>query len=292
VLKYHPSNTSGAIGVLWSRGGGTTTWQPVAPQLTDSSTTLLPNDVGVLARSALTGTSGSRRWFLRGAQEDGSFRAPFVGFPSFVASGTPSPTDFSTDLGDGYAYFIYDYDRIDVVRPITDGNKYPSIFSHAIIAPPCRVFSTATDASGHYVVDEIWNNIWVVAYYTTTSATTDLWARLPTIPVGLGVRAGRVLLYLHNPQSSAISPVFAVAVYVPTSTNPYAYTTSNTTINIPANSTIVADLGFLSFAPSTALSHHRSHLITIGVVRRKGSETANNHKVILLGVVIVPQRAA
>jgi hypothetical protein len=292
AIKYHSSNTSGAAGVLWSRGGNTTTWSPLTIQLSDSDTTLLPTDVGVLARSPLTGTSGSRRWFLRGVQEGGSFRAPFVGFPSFTASGTPAHTDLSTSLGDGYAYFIYDYDRMDIVRPITDGNKYPSIFSHAIVAPPCRTFHTTADPSGHYVVDEIWNNIWVVSYYTTTSATTDLWARLPTIPVGLGVRAGRVLLYLHNPQSSAISPVFAVAVYVPTSTGVYVYTTANTTINIPATSTTVADLGHLAFSPSTAISHHRSHLITIGVVRRKGSEAANNHKVILLGVVIVPQRAA
>jgi hypothetical protein len=51
-------------------------------------------------------------------------------------------------------------------------------------------------------------------------------------------------------------------------------------------------LGFLSFAPSTTLSHHRSHLITVAIIRRRSAETANSNKVICLGIAIVPQRAA
>jgi hypothetical protein len=51
-------------------------------------------------------------------------------------------------------------------------------------------------------------------------------------------------------------------------------------------------LGYLTFDPSTTLSHHRSHLVSISVIRRKGAETTNANKVICLGVVIVPQRAS
>jgi hypothetical protein len=278
--------------VLWNRRGNTTDWSPVAPQLSDDSALSLPTDVGVLARSALTGTSGSRRWFLRGAQEDGSFRAPFAGIATFTASNTPAHGDLATNLQDGYAYFIRDFDRVDIVKPETDGNKYCTMLPHYIIAPPCRIFSTTTDASGHYVVDEVWNNIWVIAYYTTNSATTDLTATLTTIAVPFGIRAGRVLLYLHNPQSSAITTVFAVSVRTPTSTGVATSTTSNISVNISANTTTVANLGYLTFDPSTTLSHHRSHLVSISVIRRKSEETTNGNKVICLGVVIVPQRAS
>jgi hypothetical protein len=292
VLKFQTGDPNGATGVLWSRGGGTNVWSPVATQLLDSDVNIIPTDVGVLARSPLTGTSGSRRWFLRGAQEDGSFRAPFAGFATFTASTTPAHGDLSTTLSDGYAYFIHDWDRVDIVKPITDGNKYPTILTHHIVAPPCRVFSTATDPSGHYVADVIWNNIWVIGFFTTTSATSDLLATLPTMAIPFGIRGGRVLLYLHNPQSSAITTVFAVAVRIPTSTGTTVATTSNTSVNIPANTTTVVDLGYLTFDPSTTLSHHRSHPVAIAVVRRKGSESANSNTVYCLAVAIVPQRAS
>jgi hypothetical protein len=278
-------------GVLWRRRGNTQDWSPVSVQLSDEGTSF-PSDVGVLIRSSLTGTSGSRRWFLRGVQEGGSFRAPFAGIATFTASNTPAHGDLATNLQDGYAYFIRDLDRVDIVKPETDGNKYCTMLPHYIIAPPCRIFSTATDPSGHYVVDELWNNIWVIAYYTTNSATTDLTATLTTITVPFGIRAGRVLLYLHNPQSSAITTVFAVSVRTPTSTGVATSTTSNTSVNISANTTTVADLGYLTFDPSTTLSHHRSHPVSISVIRRKSQETTNGNKVICLGVAIVPQRAS
>jgi hypothetical protein len=51
-------------------------------------------------------------------------------------------------------------------------------------------------------------------------------------------------------------------------------------------------LGFLSFPPSSTLSHIRSYPITIAIIRRKSAETSNANKVRCLGVVIVPQRAA
>jgi len=292
VLKYHPSHTSGAIGVLWSRGGDSSTWYPVAPQLTDDTTTLLPTDVGVLSRSPLTGTSGSRRWMLRGMQEGGSIRAPFVGFPSFTVSSAPAPTDLSTNLEDGYAYFIHDYDRVDVVRPITDGNKYCTMLPHYIIAPPCRTFITTTDPSGHYVRDLFWSSIWVIAFHTTNSATTNLIATLPTIAVPFGIRAGRGLLYLHNPQSSTITTNFALLVLKPTSTTPEIAYSDNVSVNIPANTTTVVDVGFIDFSPSSSLSHHRSHPITLIVVRRRAYETANSNTVYCLSAIIVPQRAA
>ena len=278
-------------GVLWRRRGFTQDWSPVSVQLSDDGLSF-PSDVGVLIRSSLTGTSGSRRWFLRGVQEGGSFRAPFAGIATFTASNTPAHSDLATNLQDGYGYFIRDYDRIDIVKPETNGHKYCMMLTHYIIAPPCRIFSTTTDASGHYVVDELWNNTWVIAYYTTTSATTDLAARLPTIAVPFGIRAGRVLLYLHNPQSSAITTVFSVLVRTPTSTGVALTETSYTSVNIPANTTTVADLGHITFEPSTTLSHHRSHLVSISVIRRKSQETTNGNKVICLGIVIVPQRAS
>ena len=278
-------------GVLWRRRGFTQDWFPVSVQLSDDGLSF-PSDVGVLIRSSLTGTSGSRRWFLRGVQEGGSFRAPFAGIATFTASNTPAHNDLATNLQDGYGYFIRDLDRVDIVKPETDGNKYCTMLPHYIIAPPCRIFSTTTDASGHYVVDEVWNNTWVIAYYTTNSATTDLTATLTTIAVPFGIRAGRVLLYLHNPQSSAITTVFAVSVRTPTSSGVATSTTSNTSVNISANTTTVANLGYLTFDPSTTLSHHRSHLVSISVIRRKSEETTNGNKVICLGVVIIPQRAS
>jgi len=278
-------------GVLWRRQGFTQDWSPVSVQLSDDGLSF-PSDVGVLIRSSLTGTSGSRRWFLRGVQEGGSFRAPFAGIATFTASNTPAHNNLATNLQDGYGYFIHDLDRVDIVKPETDGNKYCTMLPHYIIAPPCRIFSTTTDASGHYVVDEVWNNTWVIAYYTTNSATTDLTATLTTIAVPFGIRAGRVLLYLHNPQSSAITTVFAVSVRTPTSTGVATSTTSNTSVNISANTTTVANLGYLTFDPSTTLSHHRSHLVSISVIRRKSEETTNGNKVICLGVVIIPQRAS
>ena len=292
ILKYNSQNTSGSAGVLWSRGGNTTTWSPVLTQLIDSSTESLTSDVGVLARSALTGTSGSKRWFIRGAQEDGSFRAPFAGIATFTSSTVPSYSNLATNLSDGYGYFIHDLDRVDIVKPITDGNKYCTMLTHHIISPICRVFRTDADQSGHYVRDETWNAMWVVAFYTTTSATTNLFAIFPSIAVPIGIVGGRMLIYLHNPQSSAITTIFAGAVRVPTSTATTATIGSNITINIPANTTVVADLGYLEFPPSTTLSHHRSHLITVAIIRRRADETANANKVICLGVVIVPQRAS
>jgi len=278
-------------GVLWRRKGNTQDWSPVSVQLSDDGTSF-PSDVGVLIRSSLTGTSGSRRWFLRGVQEGGSFRAPFAGIATFTASNTPAHGDLATNLQDGYAYFIRDLDRVDIVKPETNGNKYCTMLTHYLIAPPCRIFSTATDPSGHYVVDELWNGNWVIAFYTTTSASTDLRARLPTIAIPLGITGGRVILYLHNPQSSTISTVFSVNARVPTSTGIEDNSTNYTTISIPANTTVVADLGYLSFAPSSTLSHHRCHLLTIFIVRRRTSETANNNKVLCLGIAIIPQRAS
>jgi hypothetical protein len=292
VLKYHSGNSSGAAGVLWSRGGNSTVWSPVLTQLIDSSTDVLTSDVGVLARSALTGTSGSRRWFIRGAQENGSFRAPFAGIATFTSSTTPAPTDLSTGLNDGYAYFIYDIDRVDIVKPTTDGNKHPVMLPHYIIAPPCRIFSTAIDPSGHYVRDLEWNSAWVIAFHTTTSATTNLIAVLPTITIPYGLQAGRVLMYLHNPQSSAITTVFALLVRTFTSTGVQDALTSDATVNIPANTTVVVDLGHLAFPPSTSLSHHRCYPASFIIVRKRTSETSNSNTVYCLAVAIVPQRSA
>jgi hypothetical protein len=68
--------------------------------------------------------------------------------------------------------------------------------------------------------------------------------------------------------------------------------TANTTIVIPANTTVVADCGFFTFTPSTTLSHHRSHLITPFIVRQRSAESANANKVLCLGMVIIPQRAS
>jgi hypothetical protein len=279
-------------GILLSRGYATTTWLPITIQLSDNSSTLLPTDVGVLARSALTGTSGSRRWFLRGAQEDGNFRAPFVGFSTFTSSTVPSHSNLSTNLGDGYGYFIHDYDRVDIVKPTTDGNKYCTMLSHDIVAPPCRTFIMTDDPSGHYVRDREWNSTWVIAFHTTNSANTNLIAILPTIAVPIGIREGRALLYLHNPQSSAITTLFALLVLTPTSTTPTINNTAYTSINIPANTTVVADLGHFSFPPSTTLSHHRSHPLTFIIARGRAYETANSNTVYCLSAIIVPQRAA
>jgi hypothetical protein len=291
VLKHNPMDINGASGVLWSRGGNSGVWSPVATQLTDSNTTILPTDVGVLARSASTGTTGSRRWFLRGAQEDG-FRAPFAGIATFTSATTPSPADLSTTLGDGYAYFVHDVDRIDVVKPTTNGNKHPMMLTHSIITPICRTFITTTDPSGHYVRDEQWNSIWVVAFRTTTSATTNLIAVLPTITVPFGIQEGRVLLYLHNPQSAVITTVFALLVRTPTYTGIQDTSTLDVSVVIPANRTVVADLGHLSFPASTTLSHHRSFPITPIIIRRRASETANAYTVFCLAVAIVPQHEA
>jgi hypothetical protein len=55
---------------------------------------------------------------------------------------------------------------------------------------------------------------------------------------------------------------------------------------------VVADLGFLSFAPSSTLSHYRSHPITPTIIRRRTAETSNANKVYLIAVAIVPQRSA
>jgi len=292
VLKYQAGDPSGASGVLWSRGGGSSVWAPVATQLVDTAINYLPTDVGVLGRSALTGTSGSRRWFLRGAQEDGSFRAPFTGIATFTSATTPSPANLSTTLGDGYGYFVHDIDRVDFVKPTTNGNKHPVMLPHYIIAPVCRTFTTTADPSGHYVRDEQWNSIWVVAFRTTTSATTNLVAILPTVVVPYGVQAGRVLLYLHNPQSSTISTIFALLVRTITSTGISDALTSDATVSIPANTTVVVDLGHLSFPASNTLSHHRSYPITPIIVRRRANETANSNAVFCFAVVIVPQREA
>jgi len=292
VLKYQAGDPSGSTGVLWSRGGDSTFWSPIATQLLDNTATTIPTDVGVLARSALTGTSGSRRWFLRGVQEGGSFRAPFAGIATFTASNTPAHGDLATNLQDGYGYFIRDLDRVDIVKPETDGNKYCTMLTHHIISPICRVFRTDADPSGHYIRDEAWSGMWTIAFYTTTSATTDLFATFSNIVIPIGINGGRMLLYLYNPQSFAITTVFAGAVGIPTSTSPSYTGSSNLSINIPANTTVIADLGHLSFAPSTTLSHHRSHLINISVIRRRSQESPNGNKVLCLGVVIVPQRSA
>jgi len=292
ILKYNSQNTSGSAGVLWSRGGNTTTWSPVLTQLIDSSTESLTSDVGVLARSALTGTSGSRRWFLRGAQEDGSFRAPFVGFATFNNdNATPAPSSLSTNLSDAYAYFIRDLDRVDIVKPITDGNKYCTMLTHHIIAPPFRSYLSGSGA-GHYVADEFWQGTWVVSYNTIASETSDLFFVLPTFHLPLGITGGRVLLYLRNPQSYTITTYWLVVVRTPTSTGMDVYATSALPFTISANTTIVADLGFLSFPPSSTLSHHRSYPVSIIVARRKALETTNSNKVMCLGMVIVPQRLA
>jgi len=276
-------------GVLWRRRGNTQEWTPVSVQLSDDGTSF-PTDVGVLIRSALTGTSGSRRWFLRGAQEGGSFRAPFVGFATFTASTIPSVANLATNLGDGYAYYLQDFERVDIVRPLTGGAQYCTMLPHYVIAPPCRVFRTDTDPSGHYVRDELWNGFWVMRFYTTTSATSDLYAVLPTIAVPYGIQTGRVMLYLYNPQSSAISPIFTVAIRRLTNTTPITSATSNTTINIPATTAVVADLGVLSFTPSNTLSHNRSQLLTVNIIRRRSQETSNANSVICFGVIVVPER--
>jgi len=289
VIKQGAGSTAG--GVLWNRRGNTTDWSPVAPQLVSDADYSLPTDVGVLTRSPLTGTSGSRRWFIRGAQEGGVFRAPFVSIATYTSSTVPAPTDLSTATGgDGYGYFIQDLERVDIVRPVSGGNTAPTMLPHYVIEVPCRIFSTATDSSGHYVRDEIYFGMWTIRFYTTTSATTDLFAILPTIGIPLGIQTGRVLLYLHNPQSFAISTVFAVAMRRPTSTSQITSVSSNTTINIPANTTVMADLGTVSFPPSDTLSHHRSQVICPLIVRRKSQETTNANSVICMGIVIVPQR--
>ena len=289
VLKEGSGASAGSV--LWSRRGGTTDWLPVAPQLVNNADYSLPTDVGVLSRSALTGTSGSRRWFLKGVQEDGFFRAPFAGIATFTSSTVPVYSNLATNLSDGYGYFIYDIDRVDIVKPETDGNKYCTMLTHYIIAPPCRVFSTATDPSGQYVRDELWNAIWVLAFYTTNSSTTNYWATLPTMAIPYGITGGRALLYLHNPQSSQITTVFRVSISRPTSTGVSSSSTANTTITIPANTTVVADCGHFSFLPSDTLSHHRSHLITPFIVRQRSAESANANKVLCLGMVIIPQRS-
>jgi hypothetical protein len=290
VLKRGSGMSAGSV--LWNRVGNTTNWSPVAPQLSDDTAIALPTDVGVLTRSPLTGTSGSRRWFVRGVQEDGSFRAPFAGIATFTSGSTPASTSFSTTLGDGYAYLIHDIDRVDIVKPTTNGNKHPVMLPHYVIAPPCRIFSTATDPSGHYVRDFQWNSVWVIAFHTTTSATTNLIATLPTIMVPYGLQAGRVLLYLHNPQSSAITTIFALLVRSFTSTGVVDALTSDATVNIPANTTVVANLGHLSFPASSTLSHHRSYPLSFILVRRRANESANANTVYCLAVVIVPQREA
>jgi len=278
-------------GVLWRRKGNTQDWSPVSVQLSDDGTSF-PSDVGVLIRSALTGTSGSRRWFIRGVQEDGSFRAPFAGIATFTASNTPAHGDLATNLQDGYGYFIRDLDRVDIVKPETNGNKYCTMLTHHIISPICRSFITTPDPSGHYVIDEIWEASWVIAFYTTTSATTDLFVFLPTIALPLGITAGRVLLYLHNPQSFPITTIFWVALRIPTASGRTEVFASDTSINIPANTTVVADLGYVSFPPSSTLSHHRSHLISPLIGRKRTVEVPNSNKVICRGIVIVPQRAS
>jgi len=277
-------------GVLWRRRGNTQDWSPVSVQLSDEGISF-PSDVGVLIRSSLTGTSGSRRWFLRGVQEGGSFRAPFAGIATFTASNTPAHGDLATNLQDGYAYFIRDLDRVDIVKPETDGNKYCTMLTHYLIAPPLVPQHTGS-GSGDSVVSELFQSMGAISFNTTTSSTTDLYFILPTIAIPLGITGGRVLLYLHNPQSSAITTVFLVVVRTPTSTGRVEVATPNTSINIPANTTVVANLGYLSFSPSTTLSHYRSYPISITVARRKALETTNANKVICRGVVIVPQRAS
>jgi hypothetical protein len=289
VLKEGTGSYRG--GVLWRRRGNTQDWSPVSVQLSDDGTSF-PTDVGVLIRSALTGTSGSRRWFLRGAQEGGSYRAPFAGIATFSSSNTPAPTDLATNLNDGYAFFIHDLDRVDIVKPTTNGNKYPTMLSHSIIAPLCRVFSTETDPSGHYVRDIVWNSIWGIGFFTTTSANTNLIATLPTIAIPYGLGAGRVLLYLHNPQSSAITTVFALLVRTPTSTGIQDALSSFVSVDIPANTTVVADMGHIVFPPSTTLSHYRSYPISLIIIRRRIDEAPNNNTVYCLGAIIVPQRSA
>jgi len=291
VLKRGTGTTTGSV--LWNRRGGTNDWSPVAPQLVNNADYSLPTDVGVLSRSPRIGASGNRRWFLRGVQDDdGTFRAPLVGFATFTEATVPATSDLATNLTDAYAYYIQDVERVDIVRQITNGNNLTTMLPHYVIELPCRVYSTATDSSGHYVRDEQWYGIWVVRFYTTTSATTDLFAVLPTISIPLGIQKGRVILYLHNPQSSAISTIFGVAVRRPTSTTPTTAVSSNTTVNIPANTTVVADLGVLSFSPSNTLSHHRSHPISVSIIRRRSLESANANSVMCLGAVIVPQRGS
>ena len=288
VLKEGTGSFRG--GVLWRRRGNTQDWSPVSVQLSDDGTSF-PTDVGVLIRSALTGTSGSRRWFLRGAQEGGSFRAPFVGFATFTASTTPAPSALATNLGDGYAYYIQDLDRVDIVKPETDGNKYCTMLTHYLIAPPLIPQHTG-GGTGDSVVSQLWEAMTAISFITTTASTIDSFFMLPTITIPLGIAGGRVLLYLHNPQSFPITTYFAVLVRTPTSTGRAEVFTPNTAINIPANRTIVADLGYISFSPSTTLSHYRSYPICITVVRRKHLETTNSNTVICRGVVIVPQRAS
>jgi len=278
-------------GVLWNRRGGTTEWSPVGVQLSDDGLSF-PSDVGVLIRSSLTGTSGSRRWFLRGVQEGGSFRAPFAGIATFTGENTPAPADLATNLNDGYGYFIHDLDRIDVVKPITDGNKYPTMLPHHIISPVCRTFITTSDPSGHYVKDEAWFGMTVVAYYTTTSANTNLTASLPLTFVPLGIRAGRVMLYLHNPQSTAITTIFTVGAIQPTATGFLDTYVNSNPFTIPAETTIAQDIGYLTFTPSTTPSHHRCFLINFRVIRVRTAETSNSHKILCLGLAIVPQRSA
>jgi len=288
VLKEGTGSYRGAV--LWRRKGNTQDWSPVSVQLSDDGTSF-PTDVGVLIRSSLTGTSGSRRWFLRGVQEGGSFRAPFAGIATFTASNTPAHTDLATNLQDGYGYFIRDLDRVDIVKPETDGNKYCTMLTHYIIAPPFRSYLSGSGA-GHYVADEFWQGTWVVSFNTVSSATDDLYLALPTFHLPLGITGGRVLLYLHNPQSYTITTFWLVVVRTPTSTGMDVHFTPTLPFTIPANTTIVADLGFLSFPPSSTLSHHRSYPVSILVARRKVLETTNSNKVMCLGVVIVPQRAS
>ena len=290
VLKEGTGSTVGSV--LWNRRKDTTNWSPVAPQLVYNADYSLPTDVGVLARSALTGTSGSRRWFLQGVQEGGSFRAPFAGIATFTASTTPAHGDLATNLQDGYGYFIRDLDRVDIVKPETDGNKYCTMLPHYIIAPPCRIFNTATDPSGHYVIDESWNGIWTIAFYTVPSITTNLVASLPIVVIPHGIRGGRIILYLQNPQPFTITTYFAVEIRQPTSTGVATSITSDYAFTIPASTTIVANFGFLEFPPSTTLAHYRSHPIAIRIIRRKGLEAQNDNKVRCLGAVIVPQRAS
>jgi hypothetical protein len=161
---------------------------------------------------------------------------------------------------------------------------------HYVISPPCRVFSTATDPSGHYVVDEILFGDWAISFYTTPAHTTNLIATLPTICVPIGITRARILLYLHNPQSSAITTIFAGIVQTPTATGAAPVGTPFATVNIPANTTVVVDLGVISFEPSTTLSHYRSHPFVFRIMRRKQAEQPNGNKVICRGVAIVPQR--
>jgi len=290
VLKRGTGILTGSV--LWNRRGNTTDWSPVVPQLVSDADYSLPTDVGVLTRSPLTGTSGSRRWFLQGAQEGGSFRAPFVGIATFNNdNATPAPSSLSTNLNDGYAYFIRDLDRVDIVKPETNGNKYCTMLTHYLIAPPLIPQHTG-GGTGDSVVSQLWEAMGVISFITTTASTADLFFVLPTITIPLGITGGRVLLYLHNPQSSAITTYFLVVVRTPTSTGRNEVATSSTAINIPANTTVVADLGYLSFSPSTTFSHYRSYPISITVARRKGLETTNSNTVICRGVVIVPQRAS